>query len=356
MITQLLRWTVLVLGSLAILGTLLPFLPGNERWIRVWDFPRIQLAVVLAAGLLATPLVMSLRRRAALVFMTLLAGTLSWQLYRVLPYTPVYSAEAKSVTTCRQGFEVRLLVANVLIENRRADPLFALVREIKPDVILLVETDSWWEQQLEVLRVEYPHVIGRAQSDSYGMHLFSRFPMINPELRFLLDDYVPSIRTGLRLPSGVLVYLYGLHPKPPPLEDTERRDAELLIAGREVRHRTAPAIVAGDLNDVAWSRTTRLFQEVSGLLDPRIGRSPYATFNANWPLLRWPLDHVFFDKSFRLLEVRVLPHIGSDHYPFFVALCFDPSAEQIQTGPGPEPSDIDAAEEAIREGKQESQK
>jgi endonuclease/exonuclease/phosphatase (EEP) superfamily protein YafD len=186
------------------------------------------------------------------------------------------------------------------------------------------------------------------------MHLFSRFPLVDPQVRFLLDDYVPSIKTGLRLPSGARIDLYGVHPKPPPRQDTARRDAELLIVAREVRAEGAPAIVAGDLNDVAWSRTTRLFQDVSGFLDPRIGRSPYATFNADWPLLRWPLDHVFFEDSFGLLDIAVMEDIGSDHFPLFVGLCHDPAAADAQAEPNLAPSSIDDVREQIREGREEA--
>lgn len=179
-------------------------------------------------------------------------------------------------------------------------------------------------------------------------------PLFGPEVRFLVEDYVPSIKTGLSLPSGARIDLYGLHPKPPPLQDTERRDAELLLVGQEVQKQAAPSIVAGDLNDVAWSRTNSLFQEVSRLLDPRIGRKPYATFNADWPLLRWPPDHVFFEESFRLLKIAVMGDIGSDHFPFFVALCHDPAAAQIQEQPQPESSDMEAAEEVIEDGREEA--
>ena len=46
------------------------------------------------------------------------------------------------------------------------------------------------------------HAIAHPREDDYGIHLFSRFPLIGPEVRFLVEDYVPSIKTGLRLPSG----------------------------------------------------------------------------------------------------------------------------------------------------------
>lgn len=348
------RWGIFGAGGVAVAATLLPFIPSDQWWIRIWDFPRIQLAALLGLLLAAAPLLIPWRSPLGRVFLLALAASLAWQLYRIWPYTPAFPPQAKAVASCPAESQVRLLVANVLIDNEEAGPLLDMVRGVEPHVLLLVETDEWWDRQLQPLRDTYPHGISRPRDNGYGMHLFSRFQLIDPEVRFLLDEYVPSIKTGLRLPSGSRIDLYGVHPKPPPRQDTARRDAELLIVASEVREGAAPAIVAGDLNDVAWSRTTRLFQEVSGLLDPRIGRSPYATFNANWPLLRWPLDHVFFEESFWLLDIAVMEDIGSDHFPFLVALCHDPAAAGAHTEPRPEPGDAEDAREQIREGREEA--
>lgn len=349
------RWLVVVLGLAGIAATALPFVPSNESWIRIWDFRRVQIAILLAVVLALIPFVMSVRRPSGLACVLTVAPALVWQALAIFPYTPLAPTEAKAAPECDPDARIDVLVANVLVTMRNAEPLLALVREVDPDVVLLVETDRWWDRQLEPLSERYPNVVAHPQGNGYGMHLFSRFELVAPDVRFLVDDYVPSIKTGLVLPSGEQVILYGIHPKPPPLQDTARRDAELLIVGREVAFERTPAIVAGDLNDVAWSRTSGLFQEVSGLLDPRIGRGTFSTFNANWPLLRWPLDHVFFEDSFLLLDVRVEEDLGSDHFPFLVALCHVPAASEAQEQPRPEPSETDAAKEAIEEGREEAE-
>ena len=82
-------------------------------------------------------------------------------------------------------------------------------------------------------------MVSQPRDDFYGLHLFSRFELVDPKVRFLIDDYVPSLRTGMRLPSGALIDFHGVHSKPPPHHDTARRDAELLLTAQRGTRDTA---------------------------------------------------------------------------------------------------------------------
>lgn len=149
-----------------------------------------------------------------------------------------------------------------------------------------------------------------------------------------------------------------LHPPPPVPTFATRsieRDAELLIVGKEVRELNEPIVVFGDLNDVAWSRTNYLFQDISGLLDPRIGRGFYNTFHAQIPVLRFPLDHCFHSNHFRLIDFKRLDYFGSDHFPVNIILNLESDAVITQEELTPEPEQIEEANEVIAEKMEEAE-
>jgi len=179
------------------------------------------------------------------------------------------------------------------------------------------------------------HSIKCPLDNLYGMHVFSRLPLLEPEICFLVEDDVPSIHALVKMRSGDEVRVHFVHPAPPsPTENPEsaERDAELIVVARSVAGSEQPIVVAGDLNDVAWSATTRLFRKISGLLDPRIGRGMFNTFHVGYPFLRWPLDHLFHSEHFTLRFIDRLPSIGSDHFPLLTRLTLNTHRGARQDG------------------------
>jgi endonuclease/exonuclease/phosphatase (EEP) superfamily protein YafD len=276
---------------------------------------------------------------------------LAYQLWRMWPYTPLHPKQVQRVVQRDEQRSLSVLISNVLMTNRESARLRDLIRRYDPDVILMVETDSWWEAEMREFERTHPHVLKHPRTNTYGMLLYSRAPLVDPQIKFLIEDDVPSIHTGVKLEAGDRVRLRCLHPRPPaPGENTRstERDAELLLVARELKGEDLPTIVVGDLNDVAWSRTNGLFQKVSGLLDPRVGRGFFSTFNANWPLVRFPLDHAFVSHHFRLEAFEVLSHVGSDHFPVFVRLNLSPAmAEPNRPPPEASPGEEQEAEKKI---------
>ncbi|MDA0776963.1 MAG: endonuclease/exonuclease/phosphatase family protein [Proteobacteria bacterium] len=344
-------------------------IPRDEWWFRGADFPRLQ---ILALGLIAFILMLlwdapwDWVREAILIG---LIAAVAYQLKMVLPYTFVWKKQVKTVTKTELQSErqISLIVSNVLTPNTQYHLLLQQIHQHQPDLILTLESDAHWEQALNVLEDDYPYRVAVPLDNLYGMHLYSRLALKDIEVKFILSDEIPSIHATVILRSGQPVQLYCLHPKPPsPTEakDSTLRDAELLIVGDQIKDLDESCIVMGDLNDVAWSRTTRLFQRISGLLDPRVGRHFVNTFHADYPLLRWSLDHVFHSTDFALVQMQRLAHIGSDHFPVYVVLqtgrVFELAQEELEQTEGDEQEAQEAIEDGIekaeREGKQVTDK
>lgn len=343
---------LLIFMTTLAIGSLLP-LSTHPHWlIRGWDFPRVQIVVIswlilvvyFAGGyaLGATEVLPA----CSLVAMSIAITT--WHGFRILPYTTLLAPQAvrtppQSPRSHRDDKRtLRLVVTNVETENEQYDTWMRTMREADPDVILAVEIDEKWGSAIKALIDEYPNHIVHPQDNWYGLMLLSRFPFTDKHVRYLVEDDVPSVDVKLRMDDGTFVRFVGVHPRPPePIRDNDAkaRDAELSLWASELAEEEGPVIIGGDLNDVAWSETTRLFLRVSGLLDPRRGRGFFNSFHAHHWFMRFPLDHIFHSPHFTVSKIERLAFVGSDHFPILIDLRYAPEKSSEHDVLDEEPSD-----------------
>jgi endonuclease/exonuclease/phosphatase (EEP) superfamily protein YafD len=225
------------LGAGVVVATVLPFIRIGWWWVRVCDFPRLQL-FVLGLAVLAALLTLGPGSIGGWLGATALAAAVLYQGYRILPYTPLWSARALPSRNSDPDRKLRLLIANVLFNNRRSEDLLDLVRATDPDLLLAVETTRSWAEALACLDGRFPHRIKIPQDNAYGMLLLSRPELRDAKVRRLMDRDVPSIVTRVALRCGEEIEFYALHPRPPnAFQASTDRDAEILLVGCEIRDR-----------------------------------------------------------------------------------------------------------------------
>lgn len=317
----------------------------------MWDFPRLQIG---GAALVALAAVQRLPRgRPRSVLSAALGGCALYQARKVYPYTPLHRKQVMNAAAPDPDRRLCVLIANVLMTNDRYDLVRRSIQDSNPDIVCLVETDRRWQQEMRPIEKEYPYRNHCPLGNTYGMLLYSRLPLSEVRTDFLVQNDVPSMRAVVRLLSGDEIVLYCVHPRPPrPWTDTYARDAELVIIGKAVAREQRPVLVMGDLNDVAWSYTTTLFQRLSGTLDPRVGRGMYNSFHADHLWMRYPLDHVFVTRDFTLVNLRRLPHAGSDHFPILVELAYTPEAVESHEAPEMHSEDHAEAREILEDAQE----
>lgn len=353
----LLTYTILGLSIFFVLATA-SSLTKWEYWLfRIFDFPRLQIAFILAVLTIAAICVFNFSVKWHWAVLGLLILSLFYQATQIYPYTVLSPKQVKRSTSDRTDHSFSILASNVLMPNRHSEKLIALVKKMQPDIVLTLESDGWWEKQLEVLENDYPETVKIPLDNLYGMHLYSKLKLHDTKVNYLVDKEIPSIETYVELKSGEKIKIYCLHPTPPvPTQGdntSTNRDAELLIVGKKIEKADEAALVFGDLNDVAWSRSTKLFQKISNTLDPRIGRGFFNTYHAQNFLFRWPLDHIFHSSEFILREIKVLSEIGSDHFPIYFSLDYKPEEKVRQKEPDADQEEEELSEEKIEKAKNE---
>jgi len=270
---------------------------------------RPHLAVVLAA--FSALWILLKRRRLALTCATfalincLFVGSL------LLP--------AKNVAPA-SGSRLQLVSLNVHTPNQRADLVLKFLRDSDADVVLLMEVNNRWMDELLPLKTIYPHCVAAPRKDNFGIALFSKLPLAETNIIELGEAEVPSVTTQIIL-DGRKIFLIGTHPLPPGSAEYARMRNDQLAKIRElVKQQTLPTVVIGDLNMTPWSPYFSDLLKGTGLKNSSQG---LGVFNS-WPAgLQWvgiPIDHCLVSPEFFVAYKQVGGRVGSDHLPVMVNL------------------------------------
>ena len=350
-----------IFGIIAVVLSLFPFVAADYWWIRMFDFPHVQLTVLTFVALMVYFFRFNLRNWRDYSFVIVLAACFLLQLMKIFPYTPLAEVQIKENEALIPQRSISILASNVLQKNEEYDRLIDEVMRKDPDLLVFTETNKIWRDELRkgLKGFGYDYRLEMPLDNTYGMLFYSKLELIDPKIEFLLEDSIPSMHTRLILPSREIVELHIIHPTPPmPPHDASStdRDAQMMMVAKMAKNSKYPVIVTGDFNDVAWSETTSLFQNVSKLLDPRIGRGFYNTYNANSWIMRWPLDHIFVSSEFRLIDMELGRDVESDHFPLYIKLSLEPENENVQKVKDPSPEELKKAENQIENEAEKEEK
>ncbi|QDO94473.1 endonuclease/exonuclease/phosphatase family protein [Formosa sediminum] len=345
-----------ILAVVFILGSVLPLIQHQHWMFRVWEFGRIQLLLLQLLTFIIGVLFFSSLETFYIITAVLLGLAIAQNIYILVPYTFLYGRTKKADVT--QGSQsISILSCNVYQFNTAYDRLIHLVQEVKPDILLTMESNQAWDDALSVLETEYTHYKKVALENTYGIHFYTKLDVKSVQVHYFVSDDLPSIEARIQLENTKQFTFFGVHPPPPSPteEDTSReRDGELLALGKKVLDTKGPVIVVGDFNNVAWAKSSVLFRKTSKLIDPRIGRGFVSTYHAKYKVLRFPIDLCFHSPDIFIQDFRTLHNVGSDHLPlycnFFLNETEEAQEDQVETLDEAEAEDV---EEMIEDGEAE---
>ena len=292
------------------LATLAGFFGGSWWVLDLFAGFRHQLAV----GLLICALVAVFARwRKTAVAIGLLAAV------NLALVAPLYFGPSRPETG-----ELRVLSFNVLASNRRFGDVVEFIRASDADVVVLHEVTSRWEEAIEEAAAtfdDWPYEIteARARGDLFGSLVLVEAGATVESFGFALTD---PRAIEILLPDGVA--LLAIHPLSPSSEfRAQQNDRQLLFATQWAAGQDGPAIVVGDFNATPWSFPFRRLISSTDLSNSARGYGLDLSYPADGnALVRVPIDHLLFSDGLAVVDRRLGPAMGSDHFPLTVDLAF----------------------------------
>jgi len=346
---------LLVISIILLIINLLPFI-NNQHWIfRASDFVRPQL--LFFELLLFISILIFFDTQDGIYWLLWLLGLcIIYNAYIFIRFTKFWRNNHHNKST-EHSATIKVISTNVYQFNKDRHLFVEMIRREKPDIFLTMESNQDWEDAFQELKEDYPNYEEVALENTYGIHFYTKLKINRIKVHYFVADDLPSIEAELETADGYRFVFFGVHPPPPsPTEEStsKERDGDLLSVAKVVSNYKVPVVITGDFNTVAWSRESILFKKASGLIDGRYGRGYLATFHTKYWFFRIPLDLLYHSTDIFLKDLKILPSIGSDHFPvyfsFYVDKHNDVQERDVQELNVEEQEEV---EEIIEEGKEE---
>lgn len=212
----------------------------------------------------------------------------------------------------------RLISYNVHHDNDNYKETITFIKQTQPDIVLLVEPDKEWIDKLSELKAIFPFFIEEPLENSFGIALYSRLPLINTHIRYIVLANLPSIAAEVYLHNKVITII-GTHTLPPistsfaSIRNQQLKDLALIASTSN-----KPFILAGDLNITSWSPYFQDLIKESRLYDSQKGFGIQPTWPTMLPPLGITIDHCLISSDITIINRKIGRNLGSDHHPVII--------------------------------------
>ena len=153
------KFIAYILSAVSLIATGLPLIKSAKWWIRIFDFPRMSIAVFCLVSIILCFQYIHIMstNKYALIFLLVIA--FGFQASKIVFYTPFYPQQAKASQNITSDNTLSILITNVRMENEDTDKFINMVEKWNPDIILVNEPDENWAKAIRALDSVYAYQI-----------------------------------------------------------------------------------------------------------------------------------------------------------------------------------------------------
>lgn len=212
-------------------------------------------------------------------------------------------------TAGTQETAVRLVLANLLFKEANLKKVISYSEDNQADILVITELPLRKIPILDQFAPEYPHIVVSGNRNNQDVAILSKYPITDDDTVRVSSAETPILNANLTI-NDKPFKIVTLHPIKPLLPGALRARNEAIRTALATAEQASHSILVGDFNATIWSP---IFWNIRKDWITSFNLQP--TWLTSIPLLGLTIDQLFTPPSVSIVDRKVGPFIGSDHYP-----------------------------------------